>query len=517
MSTDLPRAVDADIVLLLEGTFPYISGGVSSWVNQLITGLPEYRFGVVFLGSRPEDYGTLKYLFPANLVHVETHYLFVPAAVQRPERHTPPPSAKAARCLHAIHEPLRARTPLPAEFQRLDFYLKNGAGLSLAEFLYGEESWRHITEMYEQRCTDPSFVDYFWTVRNMHLPIWRLAQIAHDLIPARVYHTVSTGYAGLLGTLLAWHTQRPMILSEHGIYTKERRIDLLNASWIADRRSRFERDPSEVSYLRELWIRFFESLGQLCYDAAYRTVALFPEAQARQVADGADPARSLVIPNGVDIMPLARLRTTPSEDQPPVLCLLGRVAPIKDVKTFIRAMHAVVTALPAAQGWIVGPEYEDPEYARECRNLAESLGLTGRIIFTGFQRIADVLPKVSLLVLSSISEGLPLVILEGFAAGVPAVCTDVGACRRLILGDSPADQALGAAGALVGIADPLALSHAALELLQDRHRWQQARDTAIARVERYYTETLMFERYRSLYAETYNLPDARDPVTAVEH
>ncbi len=514
MTIDLPRATDADIVLLLEGTFPYVSGGVSSWVNQMITGMPEYRFGVVFLGSRPEDYGAIQYVFPANLVHVETHYLFAPATEHAPERRTPPPSAQAARCLHAIHEPLRARTPLPAEFQNLDFYLKKGVGLSFGEFLYGEESWRHITAMYEQRCTDPSFVDYFWTVRNMHLPIWQLAQIARTLIPARVYHTVSTGYAGLLGALLRWHTRRPMILSEHGIYTKERRIDLLNAAWIADQRSRFERDPSEISYLRELWIRFFESLGRLCYDAAYRTVALFPEAQARQITDGADPTRSLVIPNGVNIAPLARLRTAHDEGRPPVLCLLGRVAPIKDVKTFIRAMHAVVNTLPSAQGWIVGPESEDPEYALECRNLVESLGLTGRIIFTGFQRIAEVLPRVSLLVLSSISEGLPLVILEGFAAGVPAVTTDVGACRRLILGDSPADQALGAAGALVGIADPLALSQAALALLQDSARWQQARQTAMVRVEQYYTETLMFERYRALYAETHGLSDARDPVTA---
>ena len=40
----LPRADSADICLLLEGTFPYVSGGVSSWVNQIIRGFPEYTF-----------------------------------------------------------------------------------------------------------------------------------------------------------------------------------------------------------------------------------------------------------------------------------------------------------------------------------------------------------------------------------------------------------------------------------------------------------------------------------------
>lgn len=500
MNLEFPRATDADIVFLLEGTFPYVSGGVSSWVNQMIKGLPEYRFAVVFLGSRPEDYGAPKYAFPPNLVHVEAHYLF--SDTDLPKRHTPRKNPETVPCLHAIHDSFKAGTSLPTEFQNLDFYLKKNGGLSLSEFLYGNDSWRYLSEMYEQNCTDPSFVDYFWTVRNMHIPIWQVAKIANSLISGRVYHTVSTGYAGLLGAMLHWKTKRPLILSEHGIYTKERRIDLLNAAWIADRRSRFERDPSEISYLRELWIRFFESIGRLCYDATSQTVALFPEAQKRQINDGADPMRSVIIPNGVDVTPLANLRLKSKRPNPPVFCLLGRVAPIKDIKTFIRAMRAIADAIPGAQGWIVGPTDEDRDYAMECRNLVDSLNLTNNMRFTGFQHIADVLPNISLLVLSSISEGLPLVIIEGFAAGIPAVCTDVGACSRLILGDSEEDKALGAAGAVVGIADPQALSAAIISLIQDTDRLEKARNTAIMRVEKYYTDALMFAHYRSLYAQT---------------
>ena len=51
------RAKEADIALLLEGTYPYVSGGVSSWVNQIIRAFPEYRFALVFIGSQPKDYG----------------------------------------------------------------------------------------------------------------------------------------------------------------------------------------------------------------------------------------------------------------------------------------------------------------------------------------------------------------------------------------------------------------------------------------------------------------------------
>jgi glycosyltransferase involved in cell wall biosynthesis len=58
------------------------------------------------------------------------------------------------------------------------------------------------------------------------------------------------------------------------------------------------------------------------------------------------------------------------------MCLIGRVVPIKDIKTFIRAMRTVVNRLPAnAEAWIAGPEDESPGYARECHELAAQLGL----------------------------------------------------------------------------------------------------------------------------------------------
>ncbi|WP_298138269.1 GT4 family glycosyltransferase PelF [Acidiferrobacter sp.] len=504
MTQPFPKADSVDIMLLLEGTFPYVSGGVSSWVNQLIKGLPHYRFGIVFLGSRPQDYGAVKYPFPENLVHLEAHYLFTPADAPPPK---PPQRQKGTiPCLHDLHARLRQKTRpfLPDSLRDLGFYTNAKGGIPLEEFLYGEDSWTHITKTYEERCTDPSFVDYFWTVRNMHLPIWHLAAVARQLIPARCYHAVSTGYAGLLGTLLRWHTGRPLLLSEHGIYTKERRIDLLNAAWIADRRSRLERDPSEISYLRELWIAFFESLGRACYEAAFKVVALYPDAQGRQIADGADKAQTLIIPNGVPIAPFAAIRAPRIESSfaAPILCLLGRVTPIKDIKTFIRAMRAVINDIPQAQGWIVGPEDEDPAYVAECRSLIDNLDLAGHVRFLGFRPVTDILPQVHLLVLSSISEGLPLVLLEGFAAGVPAVCTDVGACRRLIFGSE--DDSLGAAGDITGIADPQALAHAAIGLLTSRERWHAAQTAAIARVETHYTDTRMFERYETLYREAHN-------------
>jgi Domain of unknown function (DUF3492). len=62
----LSRHQQADICLLLEGTYPYIRGGVSTWVHQLIQGLPQYRFALVFIGATRENYPDMHYQFPAK-------------------------------------------------------------------------------------------------------------------------------------------------------------------------------------------------------------------------------------------------------------------------------------------------------------------------------------------------------------------------------------------------------------------------------------------------------------------
>lgn len=82
---------------------------------------------------------------------------------------------------------------------------------------------------------------------------------------------------------------------------------------------------------------------------------------------------------------------------------------------------------------------------------------------------------------------------------MPAVCTDVGACRRLIYGDE--DDDLGSAGDIISIADSQALARAAIALLTDSARWHAAQAAAISRVETHYTDLRMYEHYRKLYQE----------------
>jgi glycosyltransferase involved in cell wall biosynthesis len=510
----------ADIALLLEGTYPYIRGGVSSWVHQIISGLPEIRFAIIFIGGTREMYGPAQYSFPPNVTHVETHYL-----LHHDKQHLKPSARQGNRrafeAMDELHAYLRRDAEMPDEqmdvaqiidaqmtrAQVVNTFARLGSaeGISQEDFLYSKASWDYITRQYRERCTEPSFINYFWAVRAMHAPLFVLADIAAGLPPVRAIHAISTGYAGFLGAMLRLRRNIPFILTEHGIYTKERKIDLAQATWIHDHNDDVCNTlHDEMGYIRGLWIKFYEQIGRMAYAQASPIVSLYEGNRQRQIADGAQPEKTLVISNGINLQRYQAALEKRPPGIPPILGLVGRVVPIKDIKTFVRAMQVLIDERPDAQGWIVGPEDEDPSYVSECKELVASLGLESCVKFLGFQNVLEILPQLGLVVLTSISEALPLVVLEAFASGVPCLATDVGSCRELIEGRGKEDRALGAAGSIVFIADPEGTAKAALGLIDNPERWRAAQQAGLARVKLYYDDKLMFSSYRDLYARALN-------------
>lgn len=494
------RRRHADITLLLEGTYPFVRGGVSSWVHQIIEGLPHYTFAIIFLGSQKKDYDSPKYNLPVNVVHLECHYLWDHFSLAKP---------KACKGNHAyiaasgdLHDWFRTPQSNFDEtiVKKLLVSLGQPSGFPAEEFFYSEASWKHLCEYYEKYNSQNSFIDYIWTIKAMHAPLFKLAQIAHQFsLATGTFHAISTGFAGFLGVILHYLTDRPLILTEHGIYTKERKIDL-QSYFIKEHRDILgDALPMGMQYQEMLWIRFFESLGRLVYKASDPIISLYETNRERQVNDGADRIRTQVIPNGMAVERFLELRTQRTEKIPLVVGLLGRIVPIKDIKTFIRSMHTIVAHLPEAEGWLIGPEDEDKAYVQECKTLVRELELEDKVRFLGFQKISDVLPRLGLLVLTSISEAFPLVILEAYASGLPVVATDVGACREIIEGNNDEDRALGCAGIVIPMADPEATAHAVVALLGDENRWYAAQSAGIQRVERYYTQAKMLDSYKAVY------------------
>jgi glycosyltransferase involved in cell wall biosynthesis len=104
-----------------------------------------------------------------------------------------------------------------------------------------------------------------------------------------------------------------------------------------------------------------------------------------------------------------------------------------------------------------------------------------------------------MLVLTSFSEGQPLVILEANAAGVPVIASDVGACRELLEGRSEPDRKLGPSGIVTRLAAPEETAAAITRLARDPRLRRRMGASGRRRVAAFYRKCATVSAYRALY------------------
>jgi polysaccharide biosynthesis protein PelF len=479
----------ADVCLILEGTYPHVVGGVSNWTHDLITDLREFTFHLAVLAAPGADVRP-RYKVPPNV----TGQTVIEVQKFARGNSSPTRAREIARRVSGPVDRLCEGSGLEALRTIVEALAPHRAGAGEEDLLNSPAAWESLLARYERIQPDGSFLDYFWAWRALVGGMYSV--LLPDLPEACIYHPVCTGYAGLMAARAHIETRRPVVLTEHGIYTSERRLEIALADWLHDD-TKFRVAGPAPPGVKDFWTGIFTGYSKACYEAACAILTVFEGNQKLQQADGADPAKMRVIPNGVDTQRYgAVVRKT---GHPPTVALIGRVVPIKDVNTFLRACALLRQMVPDLRAWVLGPTEEDPEYYRGCRRLVQHLGLANVVTFTGSVTIGEYLGEIDLLCLTSISEVQPLVILEAGAAGVPAVATDVGACRELILGASWEDPPLGPAGAVTPLSAPRAMAEAAAALLLDQDRYEAASRTIRERVHRYYAKHVCTDAYRRLY------------------
>jgi glycosyltransferase involved in cell wall biosynthesis len=496
----------ADVCLVLEGTYPYTPGGVSTWIADLIHALPDLRFVVAHIGAERGVLPERRYPLPPNVTALVDLHCREPrtdgddrAALRR--------AARAARRRHAgasgRSRVLSALRRLLLEEQVDGALLDDLAAgdLTVAELLHGRPSFEMALESCDRLAAEASFLHFFWHFRSMHLPLVRLLTAPPPA--AAVYHALCTGYAGALASVWSRKTSRPLLLTEHGIYTRERSMELSRSLWLRGGLGDDPADEVTAAALRRAWGRHFRSLARCAYARASRIISLSEVSRERQIVDGAPPERTLIIPNGVDVSRFGALASSPAfrvaARRPVRVGFVGRVVPIKDVVTFILACDLALREV-ALDVRIIGPLDEDPAYVSRCRRLAADRGRARAIRFEGPRPIEAIYPEIDVLVLTSFSEGQPLVILEANAAGVPVVASDVGACRELIEGRDDADRRLGPSGIVTRLAAPAETAAAMATLARDPALRRRMGIAGRRRVATFYRREDCFSRYRTLYA-----------------
>ena len=337
-----------------------------------------------------------------------------------------------------------------------------------------------VRDCYQLRYSEVTFSDFLWTMRSIYLPLFLTLQM--DVPKADLYHCVATGYSGILGSMAKERYNCGLLISEHGIYTREREEEIIRAKWVK-------------GIYKSIWIEQFKKMSMLAYHKADAVTSLYAHARELQIELGCPEAKTIVTPNGIDVSRFANVAQENNEPDKIHIGAVLRVTPIKDVKTLIRAFAYAKKRVSNLKLWIMGPTDEDEDYAGECFALVDTLKVQD-VVFTGRVNVPDYLGRMDLTILTSISEGQPLTILESYAAHKPVIATDVGNCRGLIYGE---DDNFGEAGIVTHIRNAEEIAGAMVEMARQKTRREAMGEAGYKRLMAKYKIEDMKATYKKIY------------------
>lgn len=459
------------ICLILEGCYPYVFGGVATWVNQYILSKPEHEFVLLTIGAHKKDKGKFVYEMPKNVVEIKE--IFLDEVFERKSN-----NHKKKYDIFFQKEIENIILGRKIDWDII-FEIVGSCDWDLEEFFKSEEYLQIIEKVAKYELKKNGLAEIFYGMKSMLAPLLQLLSI--KIPEADIYHSASTGYAGIIGAMAAYKTKKPFIVTEHGIYPREREEEILACNWIEER-------------MKKTWVNFFYNISIAAYEKAATVTSLFENAKKTQIIIGCRPDKCEVIPNGIH---LEKYISMPDKEKNSYIDIGAfiRFSSIKDVKTLLYSFYETWSECPQARLHIFGST-NDKEYERQCLNIIETLGIRDYIHIYGQVNPLEYMPKMDFTILTSISEGQPLTILESFAARRPVVCTNVGCCQELINGN---DDGFGAAGICCVPMDVTGIAKAMKKMCNNEELRKQYGINGMHRTESKYKFEEMMEHYFNVY------------------
>lgn len=298
---------------------------------------------------------------------------------------------------------------------------------------------RRVAEAAGIRCLDFNYLSRRRGIRRLtyQVALWKM--LRHERVHAlHVHHATAL----ILSGIPAAAARVPRVaMTEHALHQLIERASYRRAA------TRYCKLAHAVTVVEPQQLQYFQD------------VLSVPRAKLHHIANG-------VRIRGRDLVTRRRVRNDLGLPEATFVALFaGRLHPIKDLSTLLRAIARLPSDLRTTLELVIagdGPERLGLE--RECGEL----GLNRAVRFLGERDdVAALLQAADAFVMTSVSEGLPMALLEAMASGVPCVSTAVGGIPDLFAGD---------AGVLVPVSDAPAVAAAIARLARDsdlRHRLSQ--------------------------------------------
>ncbi|HEY6796314.1 MAG TPA: GT4 family glycosyltransferase PelF [Kineosporiaceae bacterium] len=486
------------IALVTEGSYPFSHGGVSVWCDQLIRGVSEHDFDIVAMTGTGAE--RRLWQMPTNVRSVRAVPLWGPVRKLPATRLSmvrgpgPGPSGRPARrggdavvncglnLGRALVEPdLRLAGPW---FRAA---LQDWARLAPSQDVEAALlSPAVITVLMDGWSSDE--LAAHWGGRERGLPtvgdaVTATRLLAHLLRPlelqppeADIVHLVSNGIAGLTGLAARWWHGTPFVLSEHGVYLRER--------YLSFGRSAYSRP------VKWLLLRFYRLLTSAVYAEAALVAPGNVYNQRWELWDGVPDSAIRTVYNGVDPHEFAAVEAEPKV---PTISWVGRIDPIKGLETLINAFALVRRQVPESRLRIFGSvPAGNEDYRARLEELTLHLGVGAAVTFEGrVESARDAYAAGHVVALASISEGFPYTVIEAMSCGRATVSTDVGGVA----------EAVGDAGVIVPPRNPQAFASACVQLLQDAAERGRLARLARERVIDLFTLEQSLNAFRRIYSD----------------
>ena len=508
--------VDVDVAIVMESTYPYLKGGVSAVVHDIITGNPDLTFGIIHITW--DSHSPLKDLYgmPDNVAWVKVLYLSMEEYQEDFLRARPRDLRMNRRQRRELSRRiLGALLALAQDGQTEPLWDLISEGLSASRRypVWAILGTREFMEAYHDMMPDlgMSMTDIFWCLRDFFSLAY--AVLAEPVPRAQVYHAHTTGYAMLLGVNAAREHGTKVLLTEHNLYVRdtvntllERRLDL-NVR-LTDYRT------FDVTGRERMWMAWWLEMGRLCYPYAYASTYLYPRAITEANELGGDSGRAIVIPNGIvtkefDASYAARLAAIEEIKKEGAdkhlwkLVYIARVVPIKGLLDMIDSVRLMVDRGLNIHLDVCGPTEHMPSYFEQCLTRIVEQGLESVITIRGTVKVRELLPEFDLFVLPSYNEGLPVVSLETMGAGIPTVSTDVGAVRSVVedLIVTDEGETWDPCGIIIEPGDPAVMADKVQEVISDVDLYERLSLNARGRVEAAYDLVKVNASYNKIYRQ----------------